>query len=257
MMRDQLVAGSPRDTLATDGVVILRRFLSGDETAELRAVVFAVYDEMDARRPLLSADLAEHFTAWKGVWTKPLPKFLAEHDAPLLARYSQISDLICEKVRREFGETWRLYPERTYFRRHVGMALKVRWHIDADAAHTRRRHCFNLWLPLDAVGDDSPSLDIIPRSHRIMREVPLLTGEDRYRDDAFAANVGSAVIPKLVPGDAVAFDQFTLHRTQCVGTESTVRTACEFRFQSGFTMLLGAVQSAATMARRARAILPI
>lgn len=248
---------SAKEAMAADGVAIMPRFLSADEAAELRAVVFAVYDEMNARRSSLSADLVSHFTAWNGVWTKDLPAFLGEFNPPLDARYRKMTDLICDKVHRAFGEQWRLYPERTYFRRHIGVANKVRWHVDADAAHTRRRHCFNVWMPLDAVGEDSPSLDIIPRSHRVMREVPLLTGEDRYRDDAFTATIGAPIVPKLAPGDAVAFDQFTLHRTQCVGSENTIRTACEFRFQRGFTMLMSAAQGAVSLARKARAALPV
>jgi hypothetical protein len=248
-MQDQLVVAMPREALAADGVVILPQFLSEDEAAELREVVFSVYDEMSTRRPLLPAELAQHFTSWNGVWAKGLPNFLSQHNPALLARYRQLSSLTGERVSRIFGAAWRLYPERTYFRRHFGTTNNVPWHIDADAARTWRRHCINLWLPLDVVGYDTPSLDLIPGSHRIMRGAPLLKGEDRYRDDAFASKIGGSIVPKLVPGDAVAFDQFTLHRTQCVGSEHTIRTSCEFRFQRGFTMFMSAAQSVVARAR--------
>ena len=77
-------------------------------------------------------------------------------------------------------------------------------------------------------------------SHDKMRQLPLLTGERRYRDDAFAASAGIKIVPKLDPGDAIIFDHFTLHRTQPQISEIFERTSCEFRFikLSGWRKLL-------------------
>ena len=76
-----------------------------------------------------------------------------------------------------------------------------------------RSQSINVWLPLDTVGSLLPSLDIIPAFHKKMRTLALM--RDRvYRDDTFAASFGSTVTPILDPGDALVFDQFTLHRTQ-------------------------------------------
>ena len=88
----------------------------------------------------------------------------------------------------------------------------------------------NVWMPLDAVGTDLPSLEIVPRSHTAMRRVAMLTGKDRHRDEAFVRALGPTSIPQLQLGDALIFDQFTLHRTQNVGAKGAARKACEFRF---------------------------
>jgi ectoine hydroxylase-related dioxygenase (phytanoyl-CoA dioxygenase family) len=108
----------------------------------------------------------------------------------------------------------------------------VEWHADADAATIFRvaASAINVWMPLDAVGTDLPSLEIVPRSHTAMRRVAMLTGKDRHRDDAFVRTLGPSSIPQLQLGDALIFDQFTLHRTQNVGARQAVRKACEFRF---------------------------
>jgi ectoine hydroxylase-related dioxygenase (phytanoyl-CoA dioxygenase family) len=149
----------------------------------------------------------------------------------LLAKYHRLLQLVTDSARHFFGDEWQFYADRSYFRRHIGVAKKVPWHIDADGAAIGRQQCINVWLPLDPVGRDLPSLDVVPHSHATMRSIPMLTGEHRYREDAFVARIGSAYTPVLNPGDALVFDQFTLHRTQCVGTPETIRTACEFRFE--------------------------
>jgi ectoine hydroxylase-related dioxygenase (phytanoyl-CoA dioxygenase family) len=108
----------------------------------------------------------------------------------------------------------------------------VAWHIDADGATIFRiaASVINIWLPLDAVGRDLPSLEIVPRSHAAMRDIAMLAGNNRSRDDAFVGGIGDPVTPQLELGDALIFDQFVLHRTQNVGSMDAVRTACEFRF---------------------------
>jgi len=60
-----------------------------------------------------------------------------------------------------------------------------------------------------------------------MRNVPLLAGKDKYRDDAFVDTIGVPSTPQLDVGDALIFDQFVLHRTQNAGSADAVRTACE------------------------------
>jgi ectoine hydroxylase-related dioxygenase (phytanoyl-CoA dioxygenase family) len=87
-----------------------------------------------------------------------------------------------------------------------------------------------VWLPLDAVGAGLPSLEMVVGSHDKMRQLPLLMGERRYRDDAFAASAGTKIVPQLDPGDAIIFDHFTLHRTQRQIGGIFERTSCEFRF---------------------------
>ena len=173
-----------------------------------------------------------HFHLWHGVWLRPLPAFLRKARPDLQQRYEQSLGAVEAQVGRTFGPGWRFFPKRSYFRRHFGLVRKVPWHIDADAASIYRvaGAAINVWMPLDPVGTDLPSLDFVPRSHAVMRNMPLLAGKDKYRDDAFVGTIGAPATPQLAVGDALIFDQFVLHRTQNAGSADAVRTACEFRF---------------------------
>lgn len=125
---------------------------------------------------------------------------------------------------------------RSFFRRHKDDAKYVPWHIDADAAATAAiaPDCFNVWLPLAEVGETAPSLEFVLGSHRWMRGVPLFGPDvtERYRSEEWitAHATGQHWIPVLKPGDAVLFDQYTLHRTQRTEFPIQSRDACEFRF---------------------------
>lgn len=217
--------------LQRKGFVVAHQFIDQDEVQRLHALVDEVYSMMESAHTLEPEDFHSAFRFWNGVWLDALPVFLAS--APSVAReYEEIANLIEDRTGDQLGYQWRFYPFRSFFRRHIGVANKVPWHIDADAADINRRHCINVWLPLDAVGHELPSLEVVPRSHVVMRNLPLLTGENRYRDDEFVDGIGRPYTPVLQAGDALIFDQFTLHRTQCMAHDKElVRTACEFRFE--------------------------
>lgn len=222
----------PAEDLAADGAAVVRGFLSPEDAANLRRTVDEIYVFLGSCEHISNRLLGYHFRLWHGVWLRPLPAFLRKARPDLQQRYEQSLGAVEVQVRRMLGPEWRFFPKRSYFRRHVGMALKVPWHIDADAASIYRvaGSAVNVWMPLDTVGTDLPSLDFVPRSHTVMRKVPLLTGKDKYRDDAFVGTIGMPETPRLAIGDALIFDQFVLHRTQQAGSADAVRTACEFRF---------------------------
>lgn len=222
----------PAEELAADGAAIVHGFLSPGEAAELRRTVGDIYTFMSSCQHISNRLLNFHFRRWHGIWLRPLPAFLRSARPDLAQRYEQSLGLIEAQVKRRFGPQWRFFPKRSYFRRHIGIVQKVPWHIDADAASIYRvaGDAINVWMPLDLVGTDLPSLDFVPRSHIVMRAVPMLTGKDKYRDDAFVSGVGTPSTPQLDVGDALVFDQYVLHRTQQTGSEKTIRTACEFRF---------------------------
>ena len=212
--------------LRRDGYVVLRQFLDPGEVSALRGLVLSVYELMpDCRSP---EHLAAHFQSWDGVWLEELPAFLKARDTGLLARYDEIGGRIAGRAQAYFGGGWQPYWLRSFFRRSTGVKL-LPWHIDADAAQINRPQSFNVWLPLDAVGDGLPSLEIVPRSHRAMRRGPLLAAGPYDRDD-IVAEFGGAATPRLSPGDALIFDQFTLHRTQRPKADGYSRLSCEFRF---------------------------
>ena len=222
----------PAEDLATEGAAIVRGFLAPDDAAHLRRTVDEIYRVMGSCERFPNKLLGVNFRVWDGVWLKPLPAFLRKARPDLAERHEQLAHLVEARVERLLGREWQFFPKRSYFRRHLGMAKKVAWHVDADAATIFRvaASAINIWLPLDAVGSELPSLEIIPRSHKIMRGVPMLAGNDRHRDEAFVQSLGKSSIPQLQLGDALIFDQFTLHRTQRIGSEKAVRIACEFRF---------------------------
>jgi hypothetical protein len=214
--------------LRRDGYIVLRQFLDPEEASALRGLVLSVYQLMpDCRSP---EHLADHFRRWDGVWLEELPAFLKARDTALLARHEEIGDQIARRAQAYFGASWQPYWLRSFFRRSTGGPNLLPWHIDADAAQIGRPQSFNIWLPLDAVGDSLPSLEVVPRSHRAMRRAPLLPAAPYDRDDSIAATFGGAAAPRLSPGDALVFNQFMLHRTQRPKAGGYTRLSCEFRF---------------------------
>jgi Phytanoyl-CoA dioxygenase (PhyH) len=222
----------PANNLATDGATVVRGFLTPGEAANLRRTVDEIYAAMDSCEHFPNALFENNFRVWDGVWLKALPAFLRQACPDLVQRYGQSLRLVDLQVKRVLGPEWRYFPKRSYFRRHRGMGKRVGWHADADGATIFRiaASVINVWMPLDAVGSDLPSLEIVPRSHTALRGVPMLTGNNRSRDDAFVRALGPSLTPQLELGDALIFDQFVLHRTQHVGAEDALRMACEFRF---------------------------
>jgi len=222
----------PAEQLATDGVTVVRGFLAPDDAADLRRTVYEVYALLTSSQHVPNRRLATNFRVWDGVWLKALPTFLRRDRPDLADHYERARRLVEAQVKRTLGNEWRFFPKRSYFRRHLGMGKKVGWHIDADGATIFKvaASVINVWLPLEAVGGDLPSLEVVPRSHTIMRGVPMLTGAHRARDDAFVSAAGESSSPQLQLGDALIFDQFLLHRTQNAGSSDAVRTSCEFRF---------------------------
>jgi hypothetical protein len=220
--------------LAIDGVAVCRRFLAADEAQCLRETVNEIYLHFGSGAHIADRLLGENYRRWNGIWLKPLPGYLRRERPALGIRYEECVRLIETRVRATVGPHWRFFPKRSFFRRNIGAARNVAWHIDADAAAIFKvaASVVNVWVPLDDVGDHLPSLEVVPGSHTVMRHRPLLTGDDRHRDSAFANSFGSSMTPRLRFGDALMFDQFTLHRTQNMAESGAVRTSCEFRFAS-------------------------
>jgi hypothetical protein len=220
------------ENLAIEGATIVRGLLAPGDAASLRRTVEEIYAVMDSCERFPNKLLGVNFRVWDGVWLKALPAFLRQARPDLAERYEQSLRLVESQIKRVLGPEWRYFPKRSYFRRHRGTGKRVGWHADADGATIFRiaASAINVWVPLDAVGTDLPSLEIVPRSHIALRGVPMLTGNNRSRDDAFVGALGPSSIPQLELGDALIFDQFVLHRTQNVGAEDALRMACEFRF---------------------------
>jgi hypothetical protein len=216
-------------SLDADGVQIVRNFFP--QAGELRRAVLSVYDNL-SRGDIADHDLIKNYTEWNGVVVAALPAHLKRTDAALAETMERLFEAISDSTKSRFGSIWHMLQDRSYFCRRKS---DVPWHIDADAAalHMAEAGCFNVWLPLEPeVGRRIPSLDVVPRSHIVMRKMPLLKGHPHpYRDDPFVAEIGSPISPVLRLGDALIFDQYTLHRTQSLRACSGERLSCEFRFR--------------------------
>lgn len=218
---------SPKRELAANGYAIVPRFFTPSQAEELRAVVLAIYELMGRSTEFPDPETEDHFRRWMGVWALNLRSLLG---AQLLRRYDDVIAALSKRTRSLFGRQNVFYPAKTFFRRHVTASTILPWHIDADAAEISEQICFNVWLPIDAVGAELPSLEVISGSHRLTKSMPRVQSSEAYRDDQFALRMGQKVTAHLNLGDALIFDQFTLHRTQPIMSSGRVRTSCEFRF---------------------------
>jgi hypothetical protein len=241
------------------GVAKISGLLSAENVAQLKTVVDGCYTAIDcriARGESIDAGLADNFQRWNGINNKQLGVFLAAHDPELALQWSGLLSEIESSFSALLGSRWRPCPDVSWFRRHHDKAKYVAWHIDADAATAAvySLNSINMWLPLGNVGGEAPSLEFVPESHQVMRDVPLLRGSERYRSDDWVRGTvpGPTWTPTAIAGDAIFFDQFTLHRTQIADFADPSRTSCEFRFVVPPTIPQRVVQKAKRAARRLR-----
>jgi hypothetical protein len=234
----------PSETLQRYGVAKIPGLLPAETMAQLQRLAANIYDviarEVD-RGSALDPELRNSFLQWHGVALAALPGFLRRYEPDLVGEFREIVGRVRDGVHRQvtagngFWPRWRILPSASYLRRHRDTSAYVPWHIDADAAGTAAVSggCFNVWLPLEDVGSGAPSLQLIPGSHRQMRSQPLLQNTDwPYRTEEWVAQrvQGKLWTPMLQAGDAIVFDQYTLHRTQRGSVAKPTRTSCEFRF---------------------------
>ena len=225
-------------TWRRNGTAKVSRFLSPAELAELHSAVEASYallaQHVDDNPPTLPPDLTDHFRRWEGIWVKVLRDYLKEAGPHVLAELDRALEAAQARFRSLFDDNWWLDTNFTFIRRHRSTKKYLPWHIDADAANTASSadECVNTWLPLDPVGKTAPSLELIPGSNKVMRNLPLQEGPNRARsDDWVKENIrAGSWVPRANPGDAILFDHWTLHRTQRLAQENVLRTSCEFRF---------------------------
>ena len=107
----------PRRQLKKNGAVIVQKFLTGAETAELQSVVRAIYEAMAEIGTFADADMENHFRRWNGVWLEHLPGLLEGYDRDLAARYRGVIELIARRTQRVFGVGWHFFALRSFLRR--------------------------------------------------------------------------------------------------------------------------------------------
>jgi len=110
----------------------------------------------------------------------------------------------------------------------------VEWHRDSHAVQTvEHGNCLNCWVPLNAVGIDRPSLQVVLGSNRVLQSSPVdYQAHDNPTDEQVSKDFGDSKVCTAVldPGDVLLFGHHTLHRTQPMGDDYPARLSGEFRF---------------------------
>lgn len=225
-----------------ESVIKISGFIDPASARRLRAFAESTYAAIDKNIDRIeNQGMADNFKTWAGVWLKPLPEFLRSNAPELLPAFSALSKKIASSASlaletrfdRWFNPQWAPLLERSFFRRHENALRHVPWHIDADAAAVAgiAKESVNVWLPLEDVGETAPSLEFILGSNAIMRELPLLDAHRARTDEWVKENTSNRRwTPSACLGDALIFDQYTLHRTQQMPARAR-RLSCEFRFR--------------------------
>jgi ectoine hydroxylase-related dioxygenase (phytanoyl-CoA dioxygenase family) len=219
------MSGLLAERLEVDGFVVARSFFSRSDLQRLNNLAESAYAAVDNGAG--DAETQQSVSGWGGLGLPLLSQVGASE--------SSVAEIIAaiEKVAAMTLGPCRLIRKISLFRRHLQPRTHIRWHIDADAAGTRCFDpCFNVWLPLVAVGRDLPSLQFVRSSHQRMRTVPLLTSDDAVRTDEWVAERFQPdlhLTAELDAGDAVIFDHYVLHRTQPMSSQKGIRISGEFR----------------------------
>ena len=116
------------------------------------------------------------------------------------------------------------------------------WHQEASVFPNVPLRTMNVWLALTACGDDSPSLDVVPRRETVIHPVEngFMMSPTQFEEVAAGA---PKVSPRYDPGDAMLFDEMLIHRTNTDQAMESVRYSIESWFfaPSGHPLELGPI----------------
>lgn len=134
-----------------------------------------------------------------------------------------------------FGERAALSAKKSTLRRTRPNAL-AGWHQDGAFLGTQTRS-LNVWTAFSPCGVDAPSLDVITRPFDHLVEMGGPDIFDWAVSDETAARFGSEAVvrPRFEAGDALLFDQMTLHRTGVDSSMTRTRYAIEMWFFAAST----------------------
>lgn len=210
------------------GCLIVRGLVPGATAARLVDDIDRSFEAHDAAASgRLSPEMAQWFvpfepgegysyTNLERYWTRQIGGVLAA-DSPV-AVFDVIEALDAAGLRpileAYLGEPPVLSVKKFTLRRAPADA-PTEWHQDGSFLGATTR-TVNLWLALSDCGVDAPSMDIFGR--RFDDIVPTGGGDAMFDwsvgpSDAAALGEHDIVRPTFAPGDAVLFDQLTLHRT--------------------------------------------
>jgi Phytanoyl-CoA dioxygenase (PhyH) len=208
--------------LETDGAAIVRGFLSDQDFSRIAEIVGAAFAFLDVGGG--DAALRKTWISVGTIWLTNLEHCVA----PELAH--ELVTLLSREANRTLGPSY-LAADICSIRRMTDWHRRLQWHPDYHGGGTHSYDpCFNIWLPLTAVGCEQPSVELVRGSHRRMRELPR-SETGAYADQWVAEHFPPTdrIVPDLAPGDALIFDHSTLHRTQPLDRETVSRMSIECR----------------------------
>jgi hypothetical protein len=207
--------------LETDGAAIVRGFLSRRAFSRIAEIVGNAFAFLDAGGG--DAALRENWISVGTLWLTNLEHCVAP---PLAAEMVTL----LSRANRRLGSSY-LAADICSIRRLTDWRRQLHWHTDYHGGGTAHYDpCFNIWLPLTAVGREQPSVELVRGSHRRMRELP--PSETGIFTDEWVAEhfpPTDRIVPELEPRDALIFDHSVLHRTQPLERETISRMSIECR----------------------------
>jgi ectoine hydroxylase-related dioxygenase (phytanoyl-CoA dioxygenase family) len=210
---DHLASG-----LLFHGAMVVREFMTPAEVAVLRAHLDEQVEGAAARAAQGPPDPAE-VEEWRRLG---FPHLSARAQADLLPIYHR--DGFAQILRQYLGGPAVMGTGRmALVRDERGPGLP--WHQDA-AYFLGECAAVNSWCALTPVGEDAPGVQVVPRRFREvvgfpsdalskLDEAPDLAYSHGFPEDLIGDILAETppVVPVLQPGDAMLFDEMTLHQT--------------------------------------------
>lgn len=157
----------------------------------------------------------------------------SERLSRIVEKTERIASTICD------GRAVRFLEGFSIARRHSknprpSEITRVPWHRDSTFIGMAGFHnTLNFWAPLTEVGITAPSIELMIGSNEYMRTVPEdnpgITDIPAKWVDKHLAGF-QRWTPRCGPGDALFFDDHTIHRTQQMEATATDRINFEFRW---------------------------
>ncbi|ARP86850.1 phytanoyl-CoA dioxygenase family protein [Bordetella genomosp. 9] len=204
------------DTLKQQGFVVARSFAPAGRCEALRAV--ALEQLAEARAPVeYEADLAypgapASRQAEGGATVRRLLDAYARH--PLFAEWAT-SPAVAAIMRAYFGESAVLSRahHNCVMTKHPRFGSLTGWHRDIRYWSFEREDLVSTWLALGEETSDNGGLWLVPGSHVMELPAHRFDAAQFLREDLpeNAALIGTAVCPRLEPGDVLFFHCRTLH----------------------------------------------
>lgn len=239
---DDLTAEVLRSAICARGCLLVRGLLSSDRATSLRDdIVRAIQAAEQSDRGTAATPWYIPFEASGGYAFGGLERSLVRQfagvltvDSPaVLARLiDAFYDINFGEVLADYFGEWPALSVKKSTLRHARPDSGTEWHQDGSFLGPGTASV-NAWVSLSHCGTDAPSIDVIPHRYE---SIVGAGGEGAQFDwsvsdeDARQLAPVQMVRPVFAPGDALLFDQLTLHRTGIDEAMTSDRFAIESWF---------------------------